>query len=58
VLRLFHPASLVLAVVFEAATVFVATRDVSILVVYAGICLTTGTLVLGWNDREFQRRRR
>jgi len=58
VLRLFHPASLALAVLFEIATVIVATRDVSVLVVYAGLCLTITTLLIGWDDREFQRRRR
>ena len=52
-----HPAYLALGLALEVATVIAATSDVSILVIYAGICLTTGTLLLGWSHEDQRRRR-
>ena len=52
-----HPAYLALGVVFEVATVIVSTQDVSILILYAGLCLTITTLVLGWSVEDERRRR-
>ena len=50
------PVCLGIAVLFEVATGIAAASDVSILVVWAGMALTTGTLVIGV-DRAGERRR-
>jgi hypothetical protein len=57
VLRRIDPAFLALGLLFEVATVLAMASDVSILVVWAGIVLTTGSLLVGI-DRADQRERR